>query len=59
MIPSPLLLLSLTTLLFFAFLLTTTALSSFLLFGYWQVFIRVIVDKLIKLASLLRTLKSK
>lgn len=58
-IPSLLFLLSVTTLLFFTFLFTTTSLSSLLLFGYWQVFIGVIVDKFIKLSSLLRTLKSK
>ena len=43
-LPSPLLLLSLATLLFLAFLLTTTALPSLLLFGDRQVLIGVIID---------------
>lgn len=58
-IPSPLLLLSFTTLLFFTFLFTSTTLPSLLLFGYRQVIIGVVIDKLIKLPSLLRTLKFK
>ena len=58
-LPSPLLLLSLATLLFLAFLLTTTALPSLLLFGDRQVLIGVIIDKFIELSSLLGTLKSK
>ena len=57
--PSPLLLLPLATLLLFAFWLTATALPSLLLFGYWQVIVGVIVDKFIKLSSLLGPLESK
>ena len=55
-LPSPPLLLPLSTFLFFTFLLTATALPSLLLLGYREVVISVIVDELIKLASFLGTL---
>jgi hypothetical protein len=55
-LPSPPLLLPLSTFLFFAFLFTATALPSLLLFGYREVIVGVIVDKFIKLASFLGTL---
>lgn len=58
-LPSPPLLLPLSTFLLFAFLFTTTALPSLLLFGYREVVISVVVDKLIKLAAFLGTLRSK
>lgn len=58
-LPSPPLLLPLSTFLLFTFLFTATALPSLLLFGYREVVISVIIDKLVKLASFLRTLRSK
>lgn len=58
-LPSPPLLLPLSTFLLVAFLFTATALPSLLLFGYREVIIGVIIDKLIKFASFLRTLRSK
>lgn len=58
-LPSPPLLLPLSTFLLFAFLFTATALPFLLLLGYREVVISVIVDKLIKLASFLGTLRSK
>lgn len=58
-LPSSPLLLPLSTFLLIAFLFTATALPSLLLFGYREVLIGVIIDKLIKFASFLRTLWSK
>lgn len=58
-LPSPPLLLPLSTFLLVAFLFTATALPSLLLFGYREVIIGVVIDKLIKFASFLRTLRSK
>lgn len=58
-LPSPPLPLPLSTFLLFAFRFTATALPSLLLFGYREVVIGVIIDKLLKLASFLRTLRPK
>lgn len=58
-LPSSPLLLPLSTFLLIAFLFTATALPSLLLFGYREVLIGVVIDKLIKFASFLRTLGPK